>query len=238
MDLSKGKLIGENFRYIKFDCNAFDEEIYKKLEKTFPSLHECQQKGHAKITNSRYDIDIEFLRSSNIDIPYCWKDAIEQMTSKEFFYKLCDTFGVDKRRYTTISARCENNNTDVKFDFQFAFNDKNEHNKDTFLRIPHIDSKDKIFVILIYFPWSHNIYEKEDNGNLILYDYCSDKRFKIIEQSKLKQIDEIEYKPNNGIVFMNNEYAIHAPKTLLNHIDEYRRFINVVFIDNNTYSKS
>lgn len=212
----------DGFKYIKYD-RVFEEGIYKELNKGFPELNKLIKKGgykELKFSNgNRFDIDKKYITKYDI-LTDKWFQLIEEVTSLEFFKELCDIFEVDEDKYKSISYRNETDKTtDVKVDFQICYNMKNK-NKKGYLRKPHIDAKDKIFVLLLYFPYLEKEYKDEDEGQLCLYD------------REMEEIDDVKYIGNRGIIFLNNECAIHAPRMLRNHEDEHRRFINVVFMEN------
>jgi hypothetical protein len=201
---------------------CFDKQIYDDLNKTFPKL----EKNLILSNNNRYDMNLKYMEDNNIILSNIWKEFIDQCISMTFFLDLCKIFDIDNRIYKSISRRGCEDNTDIKVDFQFAYNIKNNDKHETFLRKPHIDEKDKIIVILLYFPSINTKYRKEDFGNLLLYK-------KDTSNINLKVIGEIPYEHNNGIIFKNSINAIHAPLTLINHENENRRFINVIYINNN-----
>jgi hypothetical protein len=201
---------------------CFDERIYDELNRTFPELDEEKS---IQSNNNRYDMNLKYIDHHNIILSNIWKEFIDQCISMTFFNQICDTFNIDKRVYKSISRRGYDDNSDIKVDFQFAYNIKNKDKHETFLRKPHVDEKDKMIVILLYFPSIKTKYRKGDFGNLLLYEGTS--------CNNLKVIGEIPYEHNNGIIFKNSKHAIHAPLTLINHENENRRFINVIYINNN-----
>jgi len=179
--------------------------------------------------NNRYDLNLEhssqFCTDENIT------KIINYMTSLDFFYKLCKYFEIDSSLYKTISRRHEKKPSDVIVDFQFAFNTPYTSKSKSFLRPPHVDSCDKIFVILLYFPYIDSTYNTNtDFGNLILYRNLTNNTFINSAFLDVEQFDEIQYQHNTGIVFLNTNEAIHAPLSLVNHPNEHRRFINIVFM--------
>jgi len=212
----------ESFKYIKFE-RVFDEGEYEELNKSFPELSALiKERGYKdlKFSNgNRFDIDMKYIKKYDI-LSDIWNKLIEEVTNIKFFKRLCDIFGVDPDKYNSISYRNEDNRyTDVKVDFQICYNMKNEK-KGGYLREPHIDAKDKIFVVLLYFPYLEEVYKDEDEGQLCLYN------------RDIVEIDNVKYNGNRGIIFLNNDCAIHAPRILKNHKSEHRRFINVVFMEN------
>jgi hypothetical protein len=214
------------FQYIKMNT-AFDPDTYKQLNNTFPQL-DCVIKSNGckglKFSNrNRFDLDIAFLQQNTHLLSEEWKDCIQSITCESFFREACNLLNIEHEKYTTFSFRKDddNQNSDIKIDFQICYNLKNSNDQKEFLRKPHIDAQDKLLVVLIYFPYLSSEYADQNMGNLCLYDKTGE-----------NIIDDVKYKHNHGILFKNNEHAIHAPYTLLHHPDENRRFINIVFIDN------
>jgi hypothetical protein len=201
------------FKHIKFENSALNKTLYDKLASSFPELSKEKQKK-----KKRYDMNLHYIRKHEMKLNDEWFRFINMYTSMSFFKKLCSIFDVDSTEFNTISIRKDKRKTDIEVDLQFAYNLQNETNINSFIRAPHADKENKIFVILLYFPYLDKIYHKNDNGSLLLY-------------KNNDVVDTIPYNHNNGIVFMNSDNAFHAPLTLLNHKDEMRRFINIIFID-------
>ena len=212
----------EGFKYIKLE-RVFREETNEELTLRFPDLNEMiKRRGYKNLkfsNGNRFDIDMGYISKYDI-LGDIWSDLVREVTGLEYFKRLCRLFGLDDDLYNSISYRNEDTNTDVKVDFQICYNTKNKGKDSGYLREPHVDAKDKLIVMLFYFPYMDEEYTEEDEGQLCLYDKNN------------RVIDEIKYMRNWGIVFKNDQNAIHAPKKLRNHGDEHRRFINVVFIDN------
>ena len=216
-----------SFRYMKM-VSAFDPSDYLLLKTHFPDPERIPPE-FLKTSNggNRFDIDLETMHRF-VDHPGVQK-IIDEHTSLGFFHSLCDLFEVDKGPFRTISSRYDSVDTDVKVDFQFSFNEKNRLKRKSYLRAPHVDATDKLFVILVYFPVTEPRYE--DFGNLRLYATKDPTAtFKNNQIFALHEIDHVPYASNHGIVFLNGPTAIHAPECLLNHPEEHRRFVNIIFM--------
>lgn len=228
--LLTGKLSSNSaFKYMKL-VSAFDQDDYRLLKTHFPDPERIPS-GLLKTSNggNRFDIDLESM--SRIVENSSVRKIIDQHTSLRFFHSLCDVFDFNKAPFRSISSRYDSAHTDVKVDFQFSFNEKNTLKGKSYLRAPHLDASDKLFVILVYFPMTETRYE--DLGNLRLYATKDPTTtFRNNQISALYEIDHIPYAPNHGIVFLNGQNAIHAPECLLNHPEEHRRFVNIIFMNN------
>lgn len=225
LSLSNFVYYNEPFEYFE-SKNTFLRDIYIKLSKTFPKLDKIQNEIHENKSFSKAinRIDINLKNIEQIYLDKIWLDLINSVTSLEFFFELCDELNIKRDDYKTISYRHSNEDTDIFVDFQFAFNIKNEFKHKQFIRPPHIDSNDKLIVILIYFPEKDDEnYVENDYGYLQLYD------------TKMKQFKKIDYKNNHSIILKNSNKAIHAPYALLNHKDENRRFVNIVYMKNQLF---
>lgn len=221
--------LNNRFRYIKIH-KAFDDDTYALINKLFPDIDLIDRKLMTFSNNNRYDLNLQ--HSSQFCTDENVSKIIDNMTSLDFFHELCKKFEIDSSSYKTISRRHENKLSDVIVDFQFAFNIPYTSKSKSFLRPPHVDSSDKIFVILLYFPYIHSTYNaKTDFGNLILYRNSTTNTFSNNAFLDVEKFDEIQYQHNTGIVFLNTNEAIHAPLSLLNHPNEHRRFINIVFMN-------
>ena len=206
--------------------NTFDNDMYIELSKTFPKLDKIQteineQKSFSKAIN-RIDINLKNIEQMYLD--RIWLDLINSVTSIEYFYKLCDKLNINTDNYKTISSRHLNEDTDIFVDFQFAYNIKNEFKYKQFIRPPHVDSIDKLIVILIYFPEKDDKHYVENYyGYLQLYD------------NNMNQFNKIDYKNNHAIIMKNSANAFHAPYASLNHKDENRRFVNIIYMKNELF---
>lgn len=223
------------FYYYSSD-KIFEEEVYKVLNSEFPKISDFDSKGILSNEN-RYDFNLSHIKSSK-KISELWKKVIEEFISFEFFKELCEKFNIDSSKYKNIVLRKDNNNNkeDVIVDFQFSFNLQNKDVKSCFLRPPHIDSKDKLIVILLYFPESE-VYNEYDRGELIIYEtkepYESTYMSYKFMLKNISIIDKIYYNHNNGILFLNSDKSVHAPMSLINNKESHRRFVNIVFMKNN-----
>lgn len=211
----------DGFNYIKID-SWFEDTLYKEMNSTFPRLDKVMKMKSSKrpkfSNNNRIDLDIQFLKENDHILSEEWSQFIKETTTLSFFKELCNLLEIESESFKTISHRGSLEQSDIEVDFQICYNMKNKNKTQCFLREPHVDSDDKLIVILLYYPELNSVYKIKDMGNLYLYD------------SSYRKIDEIEYEHNRGIVFRNSPNAIHAPFALLNHEDENRRFINIVFI--------
>lgn len=206
-------------KYIKFDGLLFKPELYKTLSLQFSVFSELNEENVTDEKVNNYNL--QFIKKS-INFSTEWKTFINYHTSKEFFNKLCDKFNMNKDVYKTCSIRNEESDkpTYIKVDFKVSFNPKNLSSKKEHIGVPHMYRPDKIFIILIYFPFIENKYLHKDNGSVLIYDRT------------VNIIDEINYEHNCGIIIKNEENSIFSQLKLNNHPDEYRRYVSITFIDN------
>ena len=206
------------FKYLKTE--RFFEN-YDELNESFPKDDDMETRL-PKINNNRYDINLKYLEERAIGLSSEWIKEVEKFKNIRYFHKLCDELRIDRRALRTMGRRGQPSDDDVLYDVQFAYNTKNKTNIKTWLRCPHVDASNKIIVILVYFPYKDQSYTFKDHGELLIFD-----------EQNAKTIDKIRYNHNNGIIFMNSKIAWHAPISLLNHEDEHRRFLNVIYMRNN-----
>jgi hypothetical protein len=210
---------------------------YSELSNYFPKQKDFVNNGIYS-NNNRHDYNLKNIYVSMENISDVWMNFIDDVSKIDFFYKLCDKLEIDRSEYTKLIQRSDTNikeNGSVLIDVQFCFNEKNNTQNAIFLRRPHIDSKDKLIVILLYFP-EQPICETEDSGELILYETKEPFRETYMDpkfiRKNLRKVDEVSYLHNHGLIFRNSEYAVHAPKTLINQEKYNRRFVNIIFIKN------
>lgn len=235
LNLNEHELRSEPFKYIN-SKKIFAEDLYKTLSLEFPVKKDFEIDGVLSNDN-RYDYNLEHIFQSN-NVSDTWNRVIRELTSFDFFLELCKVFDVDSHHYRNVVYR--HNKTEsthegsVIVDLQFCYNLKNSDKQSSFLRMPHVDSKDKLFVLLLYFPNSSE-YRAEDRGELLLYETNEvfDKTYMNYKSmmKNLKVIDKVCYDHNHGIIFLNSNKAVHAPMSLINNSNDHRRFVNVVFID-------
>lgn len=236
LNLNEHELRKEPFKYINSN-KIFAEDLYKTLRDEFPVNTDFESEGVLSNDN-RYDFNLKHIFQSN-NVSETWHQVIRELTSFDFFLELCKMFDVDSHHYRNIVYRHDKtefiNKESVIVDLQFCYNLKNSDKQSSFLRMPHVDSKDKLFVLLLYFPISSECKE-EDRGELLLYETNEefDKTYMSYKSmmKNLKVVDKVCYDHNHGIVFLNTNTAVHAPMSLINKSNDHRRFLNIVFIDN------
>ena len=222
------------FSYLSSD-EIFNPEIYKQLNEEFPRMDDFKSKG-VYSNDNRYDFNLSHIESSG-SLSETWKKVVKEFTSFDFFQALCNKFNIDSSHYKNIVHRQDNlgKPDDIVVDAQFCFNVKNKDSKASFLRIPHIDSKDKVIVILLYFPESE-ICNESDRGELLIYDtkepYESTYMNYKFMLNNINIVDKIDYNHNHGIIFVNSNRSVHAPMSLINNEKSHRRFVNIVFMKN------
>ena len=150
------------FKYMKARGMLRD---YSLLLNSFPKRNSFEKEGILS-NNNRYDYNLSNIENSIDKISKHWLKFIDNVCDIRFFYELCDAFGMDKSKYKKLLKRSKTNITEegsVLVDVQFCFNHKNNDEKSIFLRRPHVDNKDKLIVILLYFPETDECRE-EDHG--------------------------------------------------------------------------
>ena len=217
------------FDYYRID-EAFPPRLHDAVEASFPTLEDVPDRMR-KVSGggNRVDLDLRWLHYAVTDPEV---DAlIRDLTSLEFFRGMCERFGVDGAPFTTIRRRHDEGRADVVVDLQYAFNPSTDRTAPSFLREPHVDSPDKVFVLLLYFPVERDrSREPPTGGDLILYETKDGAPFRNGALQSVVRIDRLPYRSNTGIVFMNSGVAVHAPECLFNRPRECRRFVNVVWM--------
>ena len=142
-----------------------------------------------------------------------------------------ERFGVGTESFATIRRRHDEGRADVVVDLQYAFNPSTNRTTPSFLREPHVDSPDKLFVLLLYFPEERDrSSEPPTGGDLILYETKDGGDFRNGTLQSVTRIDRLPYRSNTGILFANSSAAVHAPECIFNRPRECRRFLNVIWM--------
>ena len=224
------------FDYYRID-EAFPPRLHDAMEASFPTLEDVPDRMR-KVSGggNRVDLDLRWLHYAVTDPEV---DAlIRELTSLVFFRRMCERFGVNAEAFATIRRRHDGGRADVVVDLQYAFNPSTDRTTPSFLREPHVDSPDKLFVLLLYFPERDEKKQRErakeqshhTGGDLILYETKDGRPFRNGTLQSVARIDRLPYRSNTGILFENSSAAVHAPECLFNRPRECRRFLNVIWM--------
>ncbi len=222
----------EKFPYIIID-DALPIDIYNKLDEAFPKKDKIiGEKEYKENTAYRYNA---FNSLEDIEISDIWKKFIKFHTSYDFLEEFYDIFGSSiKKTYKVEKDRLFNkDNIGIRFkdksyfnlDCQFVINTPTSG--DTAVIEPHLDNPVEFYAALLYM--------KDDNddsvgGNLTTYTFKDKPSFygkSRVREEKVNLIEEIEYKKNRLVMFLNTPYSIHGV-TKRSKTSFYRKYINII----------
>tara|TARA_B100000886_G_C20384558_1_gene475439 strand:- start:365 stop:1126 length:762 start_codon:yes stop_codon:yes gene_type:complete len=222
----------EKFPYLIID-DALPENIYENLSNSFP-------KNEKIIGNNEYKENFAYRYNAlnslrDEEITNEWKEFIKFHTSFEFLEEFYEIFSnsikqiykVEKDKLfnkDNIGVRFENRNH-FNLDCQFVINTPTSG--DTSVIEPHLDNPVEFYAALLYM--------KDDNddsvgGNLTTYTFKDKPSFygkSRVREDKVNLIEEIEYKKNRLVMFLNSPYSIHGV-TMRSKTNFYRKYINII----------
>mgnify|MGYP001204580641 CR=1 FL=1 len=222
----------EKFPYLIID-DALPNDLYKKLSNTFPKYEKI-------IGNNEYKENFAYrynafnsLRDSEINSE--WREFIKFHTSYEFLEEFYDVFGdsikkiykVEKERLFTkdnIGVRFEKNNY-LNLDCQFVINTPTSG--ETKVIEPHLDNPVELYAALLYMK---DVDDNSEGGNLTTHTFKGKPSFygkSRVREDKINLIEEIEYKRNRLVMFLNSPYSIHGV-TRRAKTNFYRKYINII----------
>ncbi len=229
---SKIKFVEKPFSYVIID-EALPFDLYNKLNEDFPSYEKI-------LDNVKYQQNRAYRYSavqslSDKEISKEWKDFFKFHTSYNFFKDFYEIFeGPINKYYPNSKSKLPNENnigirnkddTYFQLDCQFVINTPTEI-QSSVLR-PHLDMPNKFFTALLY------MRSPEDDsigGNLTINSFDGQpifKKDKYVLKEGSKLVEEIEYKANRLVMFLNSPFSLHgvSEKSPSKH---YRRYINFI----------
>ncbi len=222
----------EKFPYVIID-NALPESLYNKLNDNFPNYEKIIGSNEYK-ENFAYRYNA-FSSLKDNEIISEWKDFIKYHTSYEFLEEFYEIFSdsikkiykVEKERLFTkdnIGVRFENKNH-FNLDCQFVINTPTSG--ETKVIEPHLDNPVEFYAGLLYMKDND---DDSEGGNLTTYTFKDKPSFygkSRVREEKVNLIEEIEYKKNRLVMFLNSPYSIHGV-TKRSKTNFYRKYINII----------
>ncbi len=222
----------DKFPYIIID-NALPESLYDKLNENFPKYEKIINNNEYKENFAyRYNA-LNALRDDEISTE--WKSFIKYHTSYDFLEEFYNIFGdsikkiynVEKDRLfkkDNIGVRFENKNY-FNLDCQFVINTPTSG--ETKVIEPHLDNPVEFYAALLYMKDTD---DDSEGGNLTTYAFKNKPSFygkSRVREEKVNLIEEIEYKRNRLVMFLNSPYSIHGV-TKRSKTNYYRKYINII----------
>ena len=220
------------FPYIVID-DALPLELYNMLKSKLPTSEKI-------IGKNEYHENFAYRYNANNslkdkDISNEWKEFIKYHTSYNFLEEFYNIFGESiKKIYKAEKEKLFNeNNVGIRFekknhfnlDCQFVINTPTNGN--TKVIEPHLDNPVEFYAGLLYM--------KDDDddsvgGNLTTYTFKDKPSFygkSRVREEKVNLIEEIEYKKNRLVMFLNSPYSLHGV-TKRSKTKFYRKYINII----------
>jgi hypothetical protein len=222
----------DKFPYLIID-DALPIDLYNKLNDDFPSYNKIIGKNDFKENFAyRYNANLSL---KDPDITKEWKEFVEYHTSYEFLEEFYTIFGesikkiynVEKEKLfnkNSIGVRFEKQNH-LNLDCQFVINTPTSGK--TSVIEPHLDNPVELYAALLYMK------DDDDNskgGNLTTYSFKDKPSFygkSRVRHEKINLIEEIEYKKNRLVMFLNTPYSLHGVSQR-NKTNFYRKYINII----------
>ena len=222
----------EKFPYLIID-NALPSDLYNKLNNSFPEYEKIINGNEFK-ENFAYRYNAHNSLKDN-EISSDWKEFIKFHTSYEFLEEFYNIFGDAIRKIYKVEKEklFNENNIGVRFasqnhfnlDCQFVINTPTKG--ETKVIEPHLDNPVEFYAALLYMKDEN---DDSKGGNLTTYDFKDRPSFygkSRVREENINLIEEIEYKQNRLVMFLNSPYSIHGvtKRTKTNY---YRKYINII----------
>jgi len=222
----------DTFPYIIID-DALPTDLYNQLKTDFPSYKKI-------IGNNEYKENFAYrYNASNSlkdsDISKEWKEFVKFHTSYDFLEEFYGVFGeAIKKIYKVEKDKLFNqNNIGIRFekkshfnlDCQFVINTPTSG--DTAVIKPHLDNPVEFYAALLYMKDDD---DDSKGGNLTTYSFKDKPSFygkSRVREEKVNLVEEIEYKKNRLVMFLNSPYSLHGVSKR-SKTGYYRKYINII----------
>ena len=231
------KFVDTPYPYLIID-NALPKKYYEKLNQAFPPYDKIIKddiiNGGEYKDNFPYRCNASKSLSDN-EIPKIWREFVDFHTSFQFvedFYSIFNN-SINKLYPDSRGKLPNENNTGIRFtgnhyfnlDCQFVVNTPTKG--ETSVIQPHMDNPKEFYAALLY------MRDKNDDsvgGNITTYSFKGEPSFygkSRVRKEKVNLIEEIEYKENRLVMFLNTPKSIHgvSKRGETNH---YRKYINII----------
>ncbi len=230
------KFTSDPFPYFIID-DALPIELYNILNDSFPDYEKIINSNMGIKTyeeNTAYRLSAaQSLKDNSISDD--WKKFIKYHTSVEFTDELFDIFKESiSQIYKVGKEKLPNSsNTGVRFtgkhhfntDCQFVINTPTSG--DTSVIGPHLDNPKEFYAGLFYMKNNNDF---SSGGSLTTHKFKDKPSFygkSRVREENANLIEEIEYKKNRLVVFLNSPLSIHGV-TKRSKTDSYRKYMNII----------
>ncbi len=231
---NKSKMIFNfsTFPYLIID-DALPIDLYNKLKSNFPRNEKIIGQNEYKDNYAyRYNANQSL---NDPEISNEWKEFIRYHTSFNFINDFYDIFGDSiKKIYKVEKEKLFNENSiGVRFqkqshfnlDCQFVINTPTI--EETSVIEPHLDNPVEFYAALLYM---RDDDDDSEGGSLTTYTFKDKPSFygkSRVREDKINLLEEIEYKKNRLVMFLNSPYSLHGV-TKRSKTNFYRKYINII----------
>lgn len=235
------KLTTDPYPYFIID-DALPNELYDSLNESFPEYEKIIKSNMGIKTyqeNTAYRLNASQSLNDN-DISNDWKNFINYHTSSDFTNELFEIFKDSIMKiYNVGKEKLPNSkNIGVRFtgnhyfntDCQFVINTPTSGESQVIG--PHLDNPKEFYACLFYMK---NNDDNSTGGNLTTHKFNGKPSFygkSRVRDENVSLIDEIEYKRNRLVVFLNSPLSIHGV-TRRSKTSSYRKYMNIIGEFNN-----
>lgn len=222
--------------------DAIPINLYDKLNDNFPNFEKIIQNdinNNKYVENTAYRYNA-FQSLSDSSISEDWKNFIKYHTSSKFTDELFNIFADSIQDiYKVGKDKLPNqSNTGVRFrdksffctDCQFVINTPTSG--ETSVIEPHLDNPKEFYAALFYMRESD---DDSTGGSLTTHSFKGEPSFygkSRVKEDKVNLVEEINYKQNRLVVFLNSPLSIHGV-TKRSETNSYRKYINIIGEFNN-----
>ncbi len=230
------KLTLDPYPYLIID-DALPTDLYDNLNKNFPEFDKIIKSN--KGINTYEDNTAYRLNAHNalndLDIHSEWKNFISYHVSSDFTNEIFDIFeDAIKNIYKVGRDKLPNQkNTGTRFsgnhhfntDCQFVINTPSLG--ETTVIGPHLDNPKEFYAGLLYMRDDN---DESTGGSLTTHKFLGKPSFygkSRVREENVKLIEEIEYKKNRLVIFLNSPHSIHGV-TKRSKTNSYRKYMNII----------
>lgn len=230
------KYTKDPYPYFVID-DALPSDLYESLNHNFPKYEKIIESNRGIKNyeeNTAYRLSaIDALNDQSISED--WKNFINYHTSSNFTDELFDIFKdsildiykVGKEKLPNsknIGTRFSGNHY-FQTDCQFVINTPTSG--ETSVIGPHLDNPKEFYAALFYM---RNDDDESTGGSLTTHKFIGKPSFygkSRVREENVNLVDEIEYKQNRLVVFLNSPLSIHGV-TKRNKTTSYRKYMNII----------
>ena len=233
----KIKFVDTPYPYLIID-DALPKEYYEELNQAFPSYDKIIEDDI--INGGKYKENFPYRYNASLSlidnqIPNIWREFVSFHTSFSFvedFYSIFNN-SINKLYPGSQSKLPNKSNTGIRFtgnhyfnlDCQFVINTPTKG--ETSVIEPHVDNPKEFYAALLYMRDPNDV---SVGGNLTTYSFKDKPIFygkSRVREEAVNLIEEIEYKENRLVMFLNTPNSIHgvSKRSKTNY---YRKYVNII----------